>query len=238
MASGFLTFSVLGEHVLYATIPTHLQATQGTGFLEHAVIGEFGCHSLDDTAGGEWRATGNAAKRRFLVEDSAGVPDTAVREQTPVELENAADIEVVARGPLFAQLRVTRLIHNSSMTQTITLRRNSRRIDFHTVIDWQEKHKLLKVNFPVDVYANEGVQEIQFGHIRRPNHKSRKFDADRFEAELIRAGIQQCTHAHGFFGMNNFTCNFRQWLQHEAALCHFRMWGRKVFELHVFLAVQ
>jgi alpha-mannosidase len=51
----------------------------------------------------------------------------------------------------------------------------------HTVVDWQERHKLLKVAFPVAVHADEAVHEIQFGHIRRPNHKSRPFDADRFE---------------------------------------------------------
>jgi alpha-mannosidase len=100
---------------------------------------------------------------------------------TPVELDEPACIEVVTNGPLVARLRVTRKLHQSTMTQEISLRRSSRRIDFHTVMDWQESHKLLKVNFLVNVHANEGVHEIQFGHIRRPNHKSRRFDADRFE---------------------------------------------------------
>ncbi len=102
-------------------------------------------------------------------------------ELTPVALDRQAHIEVVANGPLFARLRVTRRLHSSLMTQEITLRRRSRRIDFHTVIDWQESHKLLKVNFPVAIHANEALHEIQFGHIRRPNHMSRPFDADRFE---------------------------------------------------------
>jgi alpha-mannosidase len=48
-------------------------------------------------------------------------------------------------------------------------------------VDWRERHKLLKVGFPVSVHAHEAVHEIQFGHIRRPNHASRPFDADRFE---------------------------------------------------------
>jgi alpha-mannosidase len=33
----------------------------------------------------------------------------------------------------------------------------------------------------VNIHANEALYEIQFGHIRRPNHRSRPFDADRFE---------------------------------------------------------
>jgi alpha-mannosidase len=67
------------------------------------------------------------------------------------------------------------------MTQTISLRAGSRRVDFHTVIDWKESHKLLKVNFPVGIYNTEALHEIQFGHLSRPTHKSRPFDADRFE---------------------------------------------------------
>jgi len=102
-------------------------------------------------------------------------------ELTPVELADPASLEVVASGPLVARLRVTRKLHDSRMTQEISLRRGSRRVDFHTVVDWQESHKLLKVNFPVTIHANEALHEIQFGYIRRPNHKSRPFDADRFE---------------------------------------------------------
>ena len=100
---------------------------------------------------------------------------------TPVELPEKASIEVLAAGPLVARLRVTRRLNRSQMVQEISLRRGSRRVDFATTIDWQESHKLLKVNFPVNIHANEAVHEIQFGHIRRPNHMSRPFDADRWE---------------------------------------------------------
>ena len=102
-------------------------------------------------------------------------------ELTPVALDDPATIEVVTTGPLVAILRVRRKLHDSTLTQEIRLRRGSRRVDFVTTVDWRERHKLLKVNFPVDIHANEAIHEIQFGHIRRPNHRSRPFDADRFE---------------------------------------------------------
>ena len=54
-------------------------------------------------------------------------------------------------------------------------------MDFHTVIDWQERHKLLKVDFPVDFHVQDALHEIQFGHISRPTHRSRQIDRDRFE---------------------------------------------------------
>jgi len=99
----------------------------------------------------------------------------------PVALESKARIRVLATGPLVGVLLVERTIGKSLLTQEIRLRRGSRRIEFRTVFDWHEKHKLLKVNFPTVIHANEAVHEIQFGHIRRPNHESRPFDADRFE---------------------------------------------------------
>ena len=88
---------------------------------------------------------------------------------------------MVATGPLVGTLRLSRQLHDSWLVQEISLRRGSRRIDFATTVHWQESHKLLKVNFPVNIHANEAIHEIQFGHIRRPNHTSRPFDANRFE---------------------------------------------------------
>ncbi len=102
-------------------------------------------------------------------------------KDTPLALPTTATFEVIDSGPLVATLRVRRSLHDSTMTQDISLRRGSRRVDFVTTVDWHERHKLLKVNFPVEIHANEALHEIQFGHIARPNHASRQFDADRFE---------------------------------------------------------
>jgi alpha-mannosidase len=102
-------------------------------------------------------------------------------KDNPVALTGRAEVRVVSKGPVAAVLRVKRRLCHSTMVQDIIVHRDSRRIDFKTRIDWQESHKLLKVDFPVDIHTDEGIHEIQFGHIRRPNHASRPFDADRFE---------------------------------------------------------
>jgi len=102
-------------------------------------------------------------------------------ELCPVPLPEKADIEVVATGPLAAVVRITRRLSNSTLTQEVWLRRGSRRVDFRTEVHWRERHKLLKVAFPTTIHANEAIHEIQFGHLRRPTHRSRPFDADRFE---------------------------------------------------------
>ena len=47
--------------------------------------------------------------------------------------------------------------------------------------DWQERHRLLKVSFDTGIDADNADHKIQFGYISRPAHRSRQYDADRFE---------------------------------------------------------
>ncbi|MCM1191302.1 MAG: glycosyl hydrolase-related protein [Butyrivibrio sp.] len=65
--------------------------------------------------------------------------------------------------------------------QRILLAMDSPRIDFETEIDWRERHRILKVDFPTTVYTKEVLEEIQFGYIRRPTHKSRRYEQDLYE---------------------------------------------------------
>jgi alpha-mannosidase len=102
-------------------------------------------------------------------------------EAFEVPLPEKARIDVVSEGPLAAVLRITRRISRSSITQEVWLRKGSRRLDFKTLVDWHEKHRLLKVAFPTVLQAQEAIHEIQFGHLTRPGHRSLPFDADRFE---------------------------------------------------------
>lgn len=102
-------------------------------------------------------------------------------EQSPVPLDEPAQIELLEQGPLMAAVRVRRRIHHSTISQEIRLYGHSRRIDFVTTIDWNERHMLLKVDFPTANRGQEALHEIQFGYISRPAHRSRPCDADRFE---------------------------------------------------------
>jgi alpha-mannosidase len=105
----------------------------------------------------------------------------SMTESLQMPTDEPVTVEISESGDYVAKLKLTRKIHLSSITQFITLRKGSRRIDFETRVDWQESHKLLKVAFPVNIFTKEAINEIQFGHIRRPNHRSRPFDRDRFE---------------------------------------------------------
>jgi alpha-mannosidase len=95
--------------------------------------------------------------------------------------EPAESIRVVESGPLRATLEIQRRILNSSYTQRISLTHTATRLDFHTVIDWREKHIFLKVAFPVEVLSPVATYEIQWGNVQRPTHRNTSWDWARFE---------------------------------------------------------
>jgi alpha-mannosidase len=98
------------------------------------------------------------------------------------DLLEAESVTVVATDPLIGAIRVERSFgKGSTITQTITLRAGSPRIDFETDIDWHEAEKILKAGFPVDIRAPHSSAEIQFGHIQRPTHTNTSWEAARFE---------------------------------------------------------
>ena len=98
------------------------------------------------------------------------------------EIDGAYDINVEAiEQGAEAVLKVTGKLLDSTYTQYIRLAKDAKRIEFETEIDWKELHRLLKVGFPVDVYAENAINEMQFGYVERPAHRSRPYDKERFE---------------------------------------------------------
>lgn len=106
-----------------------------------------------------------------------------------IEALREAKVEVVSEG-LEGVLKVSGRIGNSSLVQYIRLEAEGTRLNFDTQIDWKELHRLLKACFPVNVYAENGINEIQFGYMERPAHRSRPYDKDRFEV---------CNHHYSAF---------------------------------------
>ena len=105
----------------------------------------------------------------------------SMTEDLLMQTDEPVQLEVVQSDPNIGKIKLYRKINHSEITQLISLQKGSTRLDFETTIDWQESHKLLKVAFPVNIHSDEAIHEIQFGHIKRPNHRSRPYDADRFE---------------------------------------------------------
>ncbi len=93
----------------------------------------------------------------------------------------ATSVQVVESGPLRAALEIRRRILHSDYVQRISLAYHSPRLDFDTTINWQERHILLKVAFPVDILSPVATYEIQWGNVQRPTHRNTSWDWARFE---------------------------------------------------------
>ncbi|MGZ4664241.1 MAG: alpha-mannosidase [Frankiaceae bacterium] len=96
-------------------------------------------------------------------------------------LDGPAHVDVVEAGPLRAHVRMRREFGHSTIDQVMVVSAGSRRIDFRTVIDWHEDHRMLKVAFPIGVRATQARFDIQFGHVTRATHANTSFEQARFE---------------------------------------------------------
>lgn len=126
--------------------------------------------------------------------------DSNYIEQEVKALEEIS-VEKLGEG-LEGVLKVSGRISGSGFVQYIRLSADSRRIEFETEVDWKELHRLLKVAFPVDVYAENGINEIQFGYVERPAHRSKAYDKDRFEVCNHRYSAF-CDRSHGAAVLND-----------------------------------
>jgi alpha-mannosidase len=97
---------------------------------------------------------------------------TSLTDTQAVRLERVGGAAVVV---------VERMAGSSPVTQRITLEPGSGSLAITTAVDWQEREKLLKLGFGLDVRADRSASETQFGHVFRPTHINTSWEAAKFE---------------------------------------------------------
>jgi len=97
--------------------------------------------------------------------------------------------KVISNGPLFTCIRSQYQVgKKSKIIQDMLLFSNGiyhginhQRVEFHTHVDWHEKHQLLKTEFDLNMHCTSAKHEIQFGHVERPTHRNQLQDRAQFE---------------------------------------------------------
>lgn len=126
-------------------------------------------------------------------------------------VESDAKILLLECSATAIRVQISHQFGHSKLEQTMVLYPHSRRIDFETTVDWQEEHMLLKVAFPVDVFATAAQFDIQFGNLSRPTHQNTSWDQARFEvcgqkwADLSEPGygvalLNDCKYGYDVLG--------------------------------------
>ena len=123
-------------------------------------------------------------------------------EKCLIEAPFETSVTLTRNTPACCEVTVRRRFGQSASEQVIRLRAGSRRVDFETRVDWQERHRLLKVHFDSGILAEDALHEIQFGHVRRPAHRSHAFAADRYEVAQHR-WTALCEENRGFAVLND-----------------------------------
>lgn len=130
--------------------------------------------------------TGAKANNLVIYEDKPHNPweawdtDIYYREKS-WEITEIEAIEVLSTGPLKASIRIQKKYERSSIEQFINLYHDSARINFETIVNWNEEHVLLRVNFPVSINGNRAAFDIQYGNLERDTHFNTSWDMAKFE---------------------------------------------------------
>ena len=98
-----------------------------------------------------------------------------------VEVAEATDTMPGSNGKVVQELDLKFSIGDSSIIQKVKLFPHSKRLDFDTKVNWKEKHKMLRVHFPVNVKVDQATFDIQYGHVKRNTHENTSWDKAKFE---------------------------------------------------------
>jgi alpha-mannosidase len=105
---------------------------------------------------------------------------------TPVQTGEASNVEPLPSGDVRQGIQFSFDIGHSLVRQRVYLTMSSKRLDFATQVDWKEKHRMLRVAFPVNVHADQATYDIQYGFVRRPTHQNTSWEQARFEVVAHR----------------------------------------------------
>jgi alpha-mannosidase len=107
-------------------------------------------------------------------------------EKVFTNLDMVDSVQLVEHDALRAVLRVTRHWQASTFVQDITVYNALPRVDVVTDIDWHERHKLLKVGFPLAASNAQATFEIPYGTIERPTTRNNSVEDAKFEVPALR----------------------------------------------------
>lgn len=102
-------------------------------------------------------------------------------EDQALETARGTQWTSLGRGDVRQGLCFHLRIGDSTIIQKVYLDNHSKRLDFVTEVDWQERHRMLRVAFPTTIQADQACFDIQYGYVRRNTHRNVSWDMARFE---------------------------------------------------------
>ncbi len=129
---------------------------------------------------------GRTANRLKLLEDipvewGAAWETTTKRDDKPSPEAVDLKCRIKEENRLYTVVETRRMMHRSQISQDIIIYNHKPLIEFKTTVDWNEHHKMLRVEFPVNIHSQTARVDIAFGNTEYPNHTTTSYDEARFE---------------------------------------------------------
>lgn len=100
-------------------------------------------------------------------------------KQSPAEFKLVDNIVKVSDGQIIRE-NVYKY-GKSKIVQKVILRLGCPLVDFETIVDWNETHKMLRADFRPKVFADEVTCDIQLGNLKRSTKNENKYEKAQFE---------------------------------------------------------
>ncbi len=138
-------------------------------------------------------------------EDAWNIYD--IYKERPVNPDWAVTLTVKENSAFKTVVNVRKSIEKCVIDQDIVIYADSPVIDFNTIIDWTERHKVMRVYFPANIKSQFAAYEVGFGTFLRPAKQNSSFDKARFEVNAHKfadisegdygvALLNDCKYAH------------------------------------------
>ena len=159
----------------------------------------------------QWIKPGCGFNKMHLYADYPGTYDAWDILPNYKDVEHSLDVKaaahLTAHDDVSAEFTVDFATDKSSWKMVIRLFADSRAIEVEHVVDWHEKHRLVKVNFGPDILTRELVCDTSAGYVRRDLTKNTTWQQARFEVchhkwfDMSEAGAGVAVINEGKYGV-------------------------------------
>lgn len=98
-----------------------------------------------------------------------------------LDFELVSPLKLLSKNSEVCEFTVLVKIGESKWKRIIRLFKNSRGIEVENIIDWHEKHKLVKAEYGCNILTREAVCDTSAGFIKRETHQNTSWQQARFE---------------------------------------------------------
>ena len=99
----------------------------------------------------------------------------------PLPAATLVSIQWIAEGPVEQRLRVVRQLGQSIFRQDYVLHIDSPMLRVESVVDWRDRHIVVKAAFPFTVSSDHATYDMPFGAIERATAPSSSMDQAKWE---------------------------------------------------------